>query len=90
MELYEASLSNVLRIVLWLILISFIIRLVARLALPIVIKKAEQRMRENQSGQTRSHQPPRKEGEVTVEKNGDRSGNTPRDGDYVDYVEIRE
>jgi hypothetical protein len=90
MEVYESSLSGVLRIILWLILISFIIRLIARLALPVVIKKADQAMRERAAAYQNQNQPPRPEGQVTVEKNNGGSGKKADGGDYVDYVEIRD
>jgi hypothetical protein len=90
MEVYESSLSGVLRIILWLILISFLIRLIARLALPVVIKKADQAMRDRAAAYQSQNQPPRPEGQVTVEKSNGGSGKKADGGDYVDYVEIRD
>ncbi len=84
MELFQASFSGVLRIILWFLLISFIIRLVARLALPMVVRKAEQAMREKQQGPIN-----RKEGEVTIERPKSKTRDSVG-GEYVDYVEIRD
>ena len=85
--LYEASFSGILRIIFWILIISFLVRLVARLALPHVIKKAEQKMNEHM--RTRGHHPPRKEGEVTVEQKKEQRP-SGQSGDYVDYVEIKD
>jgi hypothetical protein len=89
MEIYQASLSGVLRIIFWLFVISFIIRLIARLALPIVVKKASQVMNEKARQHSASQSAPRQEGEIRVEK---MKATPPASdqGDYVDFVEIRE
>jgi len=89
MHIYEASVSGILRIILWLFLISIIIRLVARLALPVVLKKAEQQMRNKAAQANANRQPPRREGEITVEKT-QAAHSVSKDGDYVDFVEIKE
>jgi hypothetical protein len=62
----EASFTGVIRIIFYIILISFIIRLIARIALPIVVKKAEEKMRNQADNFYRSQQPPRPEGDVKV------------------------
>jgi hypothetical protein len=86
---YEASLGGVIRIILWILVISFIIRLVARLALPHVIKGAQERMQEEMRRRQEAQRPPRREGQVTVESDKRSSSNTHK-GDYVDFVEIKE
>jgi len=88
MHVYEASLMGVVRILLWLFLISIVIRLIARLALPVVLKKADQAMRERQEAFRQNQSSPRKEGEVRVEKNKEEKKQV--DGEYVDFVEIRD
>lgn len=88
MQVYEASLMGVIRILLWLFLISMIIRLVARLALPVVIRKAEQTMRDRQNGFHKTQNSPRREGEVTIET--PRTSAASKEGEYVDFVEIKE
>lgn len=86
---YEASLTGVIRIIFYLILFSFIIRIIARMALPIVVKRAESRMRQQAEEYQRRTNPPRKEGEVTIESNNKSNGKS-NDGEYVDYVEIKD
>lgn len=87
--IYEASLSGIIRIIFWLVLISFIIRLIARLATPYVVKKAEETMRQRAEQYRRQQQPQRREGEVTVEKTTKTAGKSVS-GDYVDYVEVKD
>ena len=78
-----------LKIIFWILTISFIIRLVARLALPHVIRSAEERMRERMNNFQANQQPPRKEGEVSIE-NKSKNSTKSKDDDYVDYVEIKD
>lgn len=85
----EASFTGVIRIIFYIILISFIIRLIARIALPIVVKKAEENMRNRADNFYRSQQPPRPEGDVKVESNK-KKDKREIDGEYVDYVEIKD
>lgn len=87
--IYEASMSGILRIILWLILISFVIRLIARLATPYVVKKAEETLRNRAAQFNQQNQPPRKEGEITIEKNKPNQKGSGS-GDYVDYVEVKD
>ena len=59
------------------------------MALPIVMKKAEERMRQHANQFGEQPRPQRNEGEVTIEggsKNSDRKSKE----DYVDYVEIKD
>jgi len=69
--------------------VSFIIRLVARLAIPHVVRGAQERMQEQMRNQQRAREDRRKEGEIRVESNNTGKGRTD-DGEYVDYVEIKE
>jgi hypothetical protein len=86
---YEASLAGILRIIFWILVVSFVIRLIARLAIPHVVRAAQDRMQEQMRNQQRTQEDRRKEGEIRVESNNrDKSRND--DGDYVDYVEIKE
>jgi hypothetical protein len=84
----EASFSGLLRVIFWILVVSAIIRLVAYLATPYVVRKAEETLRsrmQNQQGQRDQ----RREGEVTVEPPKKKS--TPdKGGEYVDYVEIKD
>jgi hypothetical protein len=85
----EASFTGVIRIIFYIILISFIIRLIARIALPIVVKKAEEKMRDRADQFHRSQQPSRPEGDVKVESTK-KKDKREIDGEYVDYVEIKD
>ena len=86
---YEASLGGVLKIIFWILVVSFIIRLVARLAIPHVVRGAQERMQEQMRNQQRAREDRRREGEVRVESNTRPKGRN-NDGEYVDYVEIKE
>jgi len=86
---YEASLGGVFRIILWILIISFIIRLVARLAIPRVVRGAQERMQEEMRRRQEAARPPRREGQVTVETDKRSSAHADK-GDYVDFVEIKE
>lgn len=88
---YEASLSGVLRIILWIIVISFILRLIARMAMPYVMKKAQEQMRQRMSDFQQQQRPQhRHEGDVTIQSGGRSQSNSNKDGEYVDYVEIKD
>ena len=86
---YEASLAGILRIIFWILVVSFVIRLIARLAIPQVVRAAQDRMQEQMRNQQRTQEDRRKEGEIRVESNNRDKGRND-DGDYVDYVEIKE
>lgn len=85
--IYEASLRGLFNFIFWLVAISFILRLIARLATPYVVRKAQEQMRNQMNGQGTDHtqQRRRQEGEVTVEK----QPNRPQ-GEYTDYIEIKD
>jgi len=86
---YEASLSGIIRIIFWILVVSFIIRLVARLALPHVVRGAQERMQEEMRRRQEAARPPRREGDIRVET--DRRGkDNDQGGEYVDFVEIKE
>jgi hypothetical protein len=86
---YEASLAGIIRILLWILAISFIIRLVFRIAIPYVVRGAQERMQEQMRNQQRAQEDRRREGEVRVESNKSGKGRND-DGEYVDFVEIKE
>ncbi len=87
---YEASLSGVLRIIFWIIAISFVLRLIARLALPYVMKKAEENMRQKMNDFQNSQRPQRQAGDVSIQNGGKSQSGNSNEGDYVDYVEIKD
>jgi hypothetical protein len=86
---YEASLAGIIRILFWILAISFIIRLVARIAIPYVVRGAQERMQEQMRNEQRAREDRRREGEVRVESNKSGKGRND-DGEYVDFVEIKE
>lgn len=90
MIIYEASFTGVIRIILWILVISFIIRLIARIALPIVVKNAEQNLRKRADEFRRQQEPHRPEGDVKIVKNEIKSTHKNSEGEYVDYVEIKD
>jgi len=86
----EASMIGIFRIILYVLLFTFIIRLVARLALPYVVKKASARMQDRMDEMQRQRQnAERPEGHVTVEKKSTSSPTKKEDGDFVDYEEVK-
>lgn len=87
---YEASAAGVLRIIFWIVVISFLFRLIARMALPYAMKKAEQNMRERMNNYQQSQQPKRSEGDVSIQSEGAKGKRNPSEGEYVDYVEIKD
>lgn len=92
--IHEASFSGLLRILFWILLILFIVRLVTRLALPVVVRKGQEHMRaqmEEAMRRQRAHtQPPKPEGSVTVEQPNNNKRGSGGDGEYVDFVEIKD
>jgi len=87
---YEASVSGVLRIIFWIIAISFLLRLIARLALPYVMKKAEENMRQKMNDFQNNQRPPRQDGDVSIQSGAKNHGSSSKEGEYVDYVEIKD
>ncbi|MDZ4751514.1 MAG: hypothetical protein SGI87_07875 [Flavobacteriales bacterium] len=83
----EASISGVLKIIFYIILFSALIRFVAHLAAPYVIRNAQEALKERMRSQQEQNQQ-RREGDITIEK----SPKSAKDdkGEYVDYVEIKE
>jgi hypothetical protein len=86
----EASLSGVLRIILYLIIASAVIRFIARLAVPYVVQKSQENMRKQAEEFMRQREPQRPEGEVRVQSNQNKNKSNQADGEYVDYVEIKD
>jgi hypothetical protein len=84
----EASFSGLLRVIFWILLVSAAIRLIAYLATPYVVRKAEETLRSRMQNQQGGHNQ-RKEGDVTVET-PKKKVSTDKGGDYVDYVEIKD
>ncbi len=88
--LYEASLSGVLRIIFWIIVVSFIIRLIARMALPYVMKKAQENMQQRMRDMHQQQRPQRPEGDVSIHSASKNASHKSQEGEYVDFVEIKD
>lgn len=84
----QASFSGLLRVVFWILVVSAAIRLIAYLATPYVIRKAEETLRSRMQNHQQT-QDRRKEGEVTVEP-PKKKPTQDQGGDYVDYIELKD
>jgi hypothetical protein len=85
----EASISGVIRIIFYILLFSALLRLIARLAVPYVVKKSQENLRKQAENFYQQQQPQRPEGEVRVESKANKNSKS-NDGEYVDYVEIKD
>lgn len=85
----EASISGVFRIIFYILIFSALLRLIARLAVPYVVKKSQDNLRKQAEDFYRQQQPQRPEGEVRVETKANANSKS-NDGEYVDYVEIKD
>jgi hypothetical protein len=83
--IYEASWRGLFNFIFWLVAISFILRLIARLAAPYVVRNMQKQMRDQMNQFQNTSQRQRAEGDVTVEKNGTRAKE-----EYTDYIEIKD
>lgn len=93
-----ASLTGFLRIILIFLVFYFLLKLIGRLVIPWLAKKAKnkmsERMQEEMRNREETHRPPRQEGEVTIEYSKDniqdkKSKNPQKgSGDYVDFEEL--
>lgn len=92
--LQYASATGLVMMILYILLIYFGIKILARLFAPFLVKfvakKAEQRFGQQFGGFQKGAQPkpPKKEGEVTIEKIPNTRTSNKDVGDYVDYEEI--
>lgn len=87
--LQHASVTGLVRMILLILVIYFGIKILARLLMPFfvkyIVKKTEQRFG---SQNQRQQEPPKKEGEITIEKMPKTKASNNDVGDYVDYEEI--
>jgi hypothetical protein len=74
-QCYQASLWGVIRVLLWIIFISYLLRMIARMSVNYALNKTREEL-ERQQGQTSSQPKPKK-------------NQTPV-GEYVDYIEIKD
>lgn len=85
---YESSLAGVFRIIFWLVLISLLVRVVARLAIPLVVRHSSEQLRKTMENTHRNNQ--RSEGTVTVENKKSSLTSSAEKSEYVDFVEMKE
>lgn len=87
----QASVTGFLRTILIIVLIYYGLKILSRLFAPLLVKyitkKAEQRFG-GQFGSFRQQEPPKKEGEITIEKMPGQKSSNKDVGEYVDYEEI--
>ena len=84
-----ASLSSFIKTILWVMFIIYALRFLARLAAPVIIRKAEARLREEAERRTGQRGPSRPDGHVKVDPPANGTGVDPG-GEYVDYIEIKD
>jgi competence protein ComGC len=90
----DASFSGFIRTLIYLIAIYYIIKFLARLFLPILVKKVVEKTGENfqkqqQQTQANSWQKTQNNNEVIIDSsNAKKPRETKKVGDYVDYEEI--
>ncbi len=86
-----ASATGLLRTVLIILVIYYVIKVLARLFSPFLIKfvakKAEERFG-GQFGNQQRQEPTKKEGEITIDKMPKTKSTNKNVGDYIDYEEI--
>lgn len=89
--LQYASLTGFVKTILIILLVYFGVKIFARLFAPVlfkyVTKKAEKKFGQ-QFGNHQAKQPPKKEGETTIDKIPNTKTSNKDVGEYVDYEEI--
>jgi hypothetical protein len=79
------------RFLCWFFFIAYLIKVLARLLAPILMKRFANKMQDRFNQQYQNQQSPPKEGEVTIERTHDsikkKSDNI---GEYVDFEEVEE
>ncbi len=91
--MYEASFSEVIRVVLIILLIYFGLKLIIRwfgpLLLKYILRKVGKKFEQNFNQYDPSGRKKKKEGEVTIEKKPKNNSKSNNDvGEYIDYEEI--
>lgn len=86
-----ASITGVVKVILIILLVYYGIKILSRLFAPIlfkyVTKKAEQRFGD-QFGGFKKPEPPKNEGEISIDKMPKTKSSNKNVGEYVDYEEI--
>lgn len=96
MIMQEASFTNLFKTIMWIIAFYYIFKFLARIFLPVLVKKAVEKAGENfqrqqQYGQNNTWQQTRTNNndEIIIDTaNAKKPRETKKVGDYVDYEEI--
>ena len=89
--LQYASATGLVRTILIILAIYFVVKILSRLFSPFLIKFVAKKAGEHfggQFGSTNNQEPPKKEGEVTIDKMPKTKSSNKSVGDYIDYEEI--
>lgn len=91
--LQQASVMGLLRTILIILLVYYGVKILMRIFAPLLmkslVKKAEKRFGQQFGNQNTYQEPPKREGEISIDKipNQQKSSNK-KVGEYVDYEEI--
>ncbi len=84
-----ASATGLLRTILIILLIYYVLKVISRLFAPLFMKFVAKKAQQHFGGQyQKQNEPPRKEGEVTIDKVPNTKSSNKNVGDYIDYEEI--
>ena len=89
----EASLVGVFKVILWIALIYYAIKVLSRIFAPIlikkIVKKAESKFGQGFGQQQKEQEAAsKKEGEISIDKIPENKSSNNNVGEYVDYEEI--
>tara|TARA_X000000368_G_C22956374_1_gene678928 strand:- start:328 stop:588 length:261 start_codon:yes stop_codon:yes gene_type:complete len=85
-------LAGLIKFIFWFFFISYLIKVIARIFAPLLMKRFANKMQENfQRKYQNTQNPPQEEGKVTLEKTKPSAPIKSDDvGDYVDFEEVEE
>ena len=85
-------LVGLIKFIFWFFFISYLLKILARIFAPLLMKRFADKMQERFTQQYQNHQnPTQEEGKVTLEKTNTSIKTKSDDvGDYVDFEEVEE
>ena len=85
-------LVGLIKFIFWFFFISYLLKILARIFAPLLMKRFADKMQERFNQQYQNHQnPTQEEGKVTLEKTNTSIKTKSDDvGDYVDFEEVEE
>jgi hypothetical protein len=88
--LQEASIVGLVKIIGIILLIYYGVKILSRLFAPFLLRYVTKKAEEKFGGQFRQQrtQPPKREGEISIDKMPKQKQSNKNVGDYVDYEEI--